>query len=135
MAFLKNPTRFFDWGSRVLGLNAEMHETKQSSTATTLPETHPAEASETAESVSPKKMTPPQKATGYLDIETLPSSADIYIDGKKLNEKSPIRRYPVPANKSITVSAINTFSNTRADAVISVKQDAIKFIRLTPKKR
>jgi len=76
-----------------------------------------------------------QKANfGYLDVEVQPATADIYINGQKLSEKSPLKRYPVPAGVSITVKAYNPYTNSSDQTVITVKQDTSKSIRLYPRK-
>ncbi|MBK9294604.1 MAG: serine/threonine protein kinase [Oligoflexia bacterium] len=77
-----------------------------------------------------------QKANfGYLDIEVQPSTSDIYINGQKLAEKSPIKRYPVPADKPIRIIASNPYSNTQDQIQVTVRADTIKTIRLFPRKK
>jgi serine/threonine protein kinase len=76
-----------------------------------------------------------QKAmTGYLDIEVSPSTADIFVNGQKLVEKSPVARYPVPAGVPIRIRAVNPFSNTTDETVVTVKQDTVRPIKLFPRK-
>jgi serine/threonine protein kinase len=75
-----------------------------------------------------------QKAnTGYLSIEA-PSTADIYINGQKLVEKSPIARYPIPAGTRIKIVAVNPFSNSTDEKTVTVKQDTVMPIKLFPRK-
>ena len=76
-----------------------------------------------------------QKAsTGYLSIEVTPSTAEIYVNGQRLIDKSPIKRFPVPAGVPIRIRAVNHFSNSLDEAVVTVKQDSVKTIKLFPRK-
>lgn len=74
-------------------------------------------------------------SVGYLDIEVQPAGSDIYINGQKLAEKSPVKRYPVPADKPIRILASNPYSNTQDQAQVIVKPDTVKTIRLFPRKK
>jgi serine/threonine protein kinase len=76
-----------------------------------------------------------QKANfGYLDVEVQPATADIYINGQKLQEKSPLKRYPVPAGVNITVRAYNPYTNSSDQTTVMVKQDTVKPVHLFPRK-
>jgi hypothetical protein len=73
-----------------------------------------------------------QKASvGYLNIEVNPSAnTDIYLNGQKLVEKPPIKRYPVPAGTVIQIKAQNPFNSTQDQKTVSLKQDTEQTIRL-----
>lgn len=73
-------------------------------------------------------------SAGYLDIEVQPTNSDIYINGQKLAEKSPVRRYPIPAGVPVKVVAVHPYSNTQDHVVVTVKQDMVKSLRLFPRK-
>jgi hypothetical protein len=70
----------------------------------------------------------------YINIETQPMSADIYIDNKRLAEKLPVIRYPVLADKTIIIKAINPTNNTSDEQKVLVKADTIRTIILYLKK-
>ncbi|MCC6278056.1 MAG: serine/threonine protein kinase [Oligoflexia bacterium] len=70
-------------------------------------------------------------AVGYLNIEVSPShNVDIYVNGQKLVEKSPIRRYAVPAGTVIQVRALNPYNDASDQKTLSLKQDTEQTVRL-----
>ena len=74
------------------------------------------------------------KNIGYINIETQPTSAEIYIDNQRLAEKVPVIHYPIPAEKPIKVKAINTAFNTFDEQTVQVHTDTTKTVILYLKK-
>jgi eukaryotic-like serine/threonine-protein kinase len=71
-------------------------------------------------------------AVGYLDIEVRPTgnTIDIFVNGQKLSEKPPIKRYAVPAGKTLVVKAVNPYANTSDQTSVSVRQDSVQPVKL-----
>ncbi len=72
-------------------------------------------------------------AIGYLDINVEPADAIVFINGVRLKEKLPIRKYRVPSSIPITIKAVNPISKKSNQTTIKLKsQDHFK-INLSPK--
>lgn len=72
-------------------------------------------------------------ATGYLNIYTKNTrDTVIYINDKKLNERTPIKSYRVPAGVSLRVKAIDVRRNKILEKKVSVKADESLTLKLNP---
>lgn len=73
--------------------------------------------------------------SAYLSINVIPGNADIYINGSKLQERPPIQRYAVPANKTLKIKAYNPITKSQDYKEIRLKADTHKTINLYLKKK
>lgn len=75
-----------------------------------------------------------QKASfGYLSLDingANSSQVDVYLDGQKLAEKLPLRRYPVPAGQRMQIWVVNPYNRYQAKQTIRVSKDRIKRIKM-----
>ncbi len=71
----------------------------------------------------------------YLNIDVIPNDAVIYLNNEKLNKRSPIRNYPVPAGKKIIVKAFNPYHNTSDQTTVVLKQDTSQNVKLFLKRK
>lgn len=71
---------------------------------------------------------------GKLDIRTPNRNTIIYINGKKLRERPPIRDYRVPSSKRITIRAVDKLKRMYAERVVSVKPDSKIQVNIIPNK-
>jgi serine/threonine protein kinase len=68
-----------------------------------------------------------QKASlGYININVRPSSAVLYINGKKLKHKPPLKRYPVSAGAPLRIQAYGTIGKSYGEETVTVKPNNIK---------
>ena len=71
---------------------------------------------------------------GYLNIYSKHKGTVIYLNGKKIKEKTPLKNYRVPAGKKIKIKAIDLKTRRYAEKVIEVKSDESMTIKLNPRK-
>lgn len=77
-----------------------------------------------------------QKAqVGYISVDVRPGQAELSINGVKLSEKPPLKKYAVPANETILIRAYNPTSGAEATQSIAVKQDTHQQLTLFLKKK
>ncbi len=74
-------------------------------------------------------------SVGYLNINVSPYSSEIYINGKKLRDRPPIKKYRVPASRSIRIKAVNRANNTYDERIITVDDGETARVNLKPRKR
>jgi hypothetical protein len=69
---------------------------------------------------------------GYLSIEVVGGGTDpvITVNGQRLDDKSQLSRYPVPAGTQIKVRAVNPFAQSAAEEVVWVGQSQKRHVRL-----
>lgn len=68
------------------------------------------------------RVTLKKKETAYINVSVTGGPAAIYVNGKKIADKSPIIKFPVTANTSLKVQAYNP----------ALKKYAEKFVELEP---
>lgn len=71
-----------------------------------------------------------REVIGYLDIETDSATAIVYVNGQKLHQTPPIKRYAVPAGARVNVKAIDPLSNTEDEKIVVVDRDQTKYLSL-----
>ena len=71
-----------------------------------------------------------RELVGYIDVEVNPPTAIVYVNGEKLHQTPPIRRWAVPAGTQVSVKAINPFSQTEDEVMVVVEQDQLKSVTL-----
>jgi serine/threonine-protein kinase len=73
-----------------------------------------------------------QISIGYVNITVVNAGVDtvIFVNGLRLQEKPPINRYPVPAGSPVKIRAEHAFSQTSAEATITVGKDEKKDVEL-----
>ncbi len=69
---------------------------------------------------------------GYLDITTKYKDTVIYINGRKLRERAPIKNYRVPSSRTLTIKAVDRLRKLYVEKVITVKPDKKISLRLDP---
>lgn len=68
------------------------------------------------------RITLKKKETAFINVSVSGGPAAVYVNGKKISDRSPIVRFPVTANVSIKVQAYNP----------ALKKYAEKFVELSP---
>ncbi len=69
---------------------------------------------------------------GYLDITTKYADTIIYINGRKLREKTPIKNYRVPSSRTLTIRAVDMLRKLYVEKIIVVKTDKKTSLHLDP---
>ena len=74
----------------------------------------------------------PQASGGYVNIYVINGGARpaIFINGQRLTENLPIKKYRVPANTEIIVSAENAITRLKDELKISVAADQVQDVEL-----
>jgi serine/threonine-protein kinase len=70
---------------------------------------------------------------GYLNIYSKHKETVIYLNGKKIKERTPLRNYRVPAGKTIRVKAIDLKTKRYTETSVEVKADESKTLKLNPR--
>lgn len=71
-----------------------------------------------------------KELVGYLDIDVTPKTAIVYVNGEKLHQSPPVRGYAVPAGATISVKAINPFSQTEDEKLVVVDREQTEKVSL-----
>ena len=69
---------------------------------------------------------------GYLNIDVVPNTANVIIDGIEVRKRPPIRNYAVEANKPVLVKALDPVTGAVAQTEIVVEKDKVRKIVLYP---
>ncbi|MGH1467571.1 MAG: protein kinase domain-containing protein [Bdellovibrionales bacterium] len=69
---------------------------------------------------------------GYLDITTKYKDTVIYINGRKLRERAPIKNYRVPSSRTLTIKAVDRLRKLYVEKVVTVKPDKKITLTLDP---
>jgi len=72
--------------------------------------------------------------TGYLNIYADNKHTLIYLNGKKIKEKTPVKNFRVPAGQSIKIKAVDLKSNRYSTKEVQVKADETLTLRMKPRK-
>ena len=74
----------------------------------------------------------PEPPMGYLAIEVYGGGADpiVTVNGQRIEDKSQLTRYPVPAGSPIKIRAVNPFAQAAAEETVTVGQSQKKSVRL-----
>ncbi len=72
--------------------------------------------------------------TGYLSIRVVPGDAEIYVNDVKLAQPLPINMLPVQANTQLKIRAINQYTGTGDEKIVTVREDSHQMIDLFLKK-
>lgn len=77
------------------------------------------------------------KLVGYLSIDVTPPNSRtlIYVNGEKLAQGPPIKKYQVNAGQRITVKAVNPYNQAEAQQLVVVDKDKLKKVTLRLKNR
>ncbi len=71
---------------------------------------------------------------GFLNISTRYKDTVIYINGRKLRERSPIKNYRVPSSRTLTIKAVDKLRKLYVEKIITVPPDKRLSLRLDPNK-
>ncbi len=71
---------------------------------------------------------------GYLDIDVKPRESIVYINGTQLIDRLPIIGYKFPADRKITIKAVNKVSRKYDEVEVILKSDETQKIELRPTK-
>ncbi len=72
---------------------------------------------------------------GYLNIYSKSSNTVIYLNGKKIKERTPLKNYRVPAGQKIKIKAIDTKNRRYTEKTVNVRADQSLTLELNPRKR
>jgi serine/threonine-protein kinase len=74
----------------------------------------------------------PEPPMGFISIEVIGGGADpvVTVNGQRLDDKSQLTRYPVPAGVPVKVHALNPFARVAAEETVTVGQNQKKAVRL-----
>lgn len=74
----------------------------------------------------------PEPPMGYISIEVVGGGVDpiVTVNGQRLEDRSQLGRYPVPAGVPVKVRAMNPFAQIAAEETITVGQSQKKAVRL-----
>lgn len=74
----------------------------------------------------------PEPPMGYVAIEVLGGGSEpvITVNGQRLQDKSQLSRYPVPAGVPVKIRATNPFAQVAAEETVTVGQSQKKAVRL-----
>ncbi|MFK8139408.1 MAG: protein kinase [Bdellovibrionales bacterium] len=70
----------------------------------------------------------------YVTLRVHPGQAQLFINGQKLSESPPLKRYAVPANEQIHIRAYNPITGATAEKYINLRQDTHRQLSLFLKK-
>lgn len=69
---------------------------------------------------------------GFLNITTKYRDTVLYINGKRLREKAPLKNYRVPSSRSLTIKAVDRFRKLYVEKVVTVQADRKLSMHLEP---
>ncbi len=74
---------------------------------------------------------------GFVDINVFNPgiNTEIYINGQKIPDPLPIKRYPVPADKKLVIKAVNAFRRTFDERVLKLKANKKAIVNLLLRKK
>ena len=76
------------------------------------------------------RVTLKKKQSAFISVTVIGGPAGIYVNGKKISDKSVVVRHPVTANTSIKVQAYNPAQKKYAEKVIELNPGAVSQITL-----
>jgi serine/threonine protein kinase len=76
------------------------------------------------------RLTLKKKETAYISVAVAGGQAAIYVNGKKISDKTTVVKYPVIANTSIKVQAYNPAQKTYAEKFVELSGGEVKSIIL-----
>lgn len=68
----------------------------------------------------------------FLNISTKYKDTVIYINGRKLRERTPIKNYRVPSSRTLTIKAVDKLRKLYVEKIVTVPPDKKLSLRLDP---
>lgn len=76
------------------------------------------------------RITLKKKETGYINVSVIGGAAAIYVNGKKISDKSPVIKHPVVANTTLKVQAYNPTDKKYVEKVLEVSPGMVTQVNL-----
>lgn len=76
------------------------------------------------------RVTLKKKETGFINVSVIGGAAAVYVNGKKISDKSPVFRHPVTANTPIKVQAYNPIQKKYVERVVEVSPGTVTQVNL-----
>lgn len=76
------------------------------------------------------RVTLKKKETGFISVNVKGGAAAVYVNGKKISDKSPVIRHAVTANTPIKVQAYNPVQKRYVEKVVEVSPSSVTQVNL-----